>query len=553
MVVHWLILEKLYYKLYILLFMLTRKSALILSLVLILVAFAGFITPSASAQTSFKISSNGQTETTISLQWTSYNNSVPFGNSMNNYTIYMSTYGTNGPWNIIYVAPPSQLQLAVYSLSPSTDYWFYVVANYGNIFGTGSATSTTYETNTTPNPLLSVVTTTQTSVSLEWKDYNKYTQLVPFVSYTLQMSTNGGPYTTVSNMNNQEDTTYTVTGLTPGTAYSFQVIVYYGPGNHIESATSSPVNAETVKPITVSISPSASAITVGQSAQFTASVNGGNPPYTYQWYVNGNPVSGATSNTYTFNPSSAGTYNVYVAVTDSTGETKESSPLFLTVYSAISVSISASASAITVGQSAQFTASVNGGNPPYTYQWYVNGNPVSGSTDIYTFNPSSAGTYNVYVAVTDSTGETQNSNTQSITAYSAISVSISAPVTTITTGQSIQINASASGGNGQFTYQWYVNGNPVSGATSSTFVFKPSSNGTYSIYVTVTDSTGKTSASSPITINVKSPSIISPSNQYFVYVLIGIVAIVIIIAVVATVMVARRKQKTNSSKPPTQN
>jgi len=177
---------------------------------------------------------------------------------------------------------------------------------------------------------------------------------------------------------------------------------------------------------------------------------------------------------------------------------------------------------------------------------------VSGATsNTYTFDPSSSGTYNVYVAVTDSTGATQNSNTLFLTVYSAISVSISAPVTTMTTGQSIQINASASGGNGQFTYQWYVNGNPVSGATSPTFVFKPSSNGTYSIYVTVTDSTGKTSASSPITINVNSPSIISPSNQYFVYVLIGIVAIVI--AVVAAVIVTKRKQKINSSKPPTQN
>jgi len=448
--------------------MLTRKSALILSLVLVLVAFAGFVTPSASAQTSFQIFSTGQTETTISLEWTSYNNSVPFANSMNNYTIYMSTYGTNGPWNEIYVVPPSQLQLAVYSLSPSTDYWFYVVANYGNIFGTGSATSTTYEASTTPNPLLSVVTTTQTSVSLKWIDYNSYTPLVPFVSYTLQTSTNGGPYTMVSTINTQGDTTYTITGLTPGTTYSFQVIVSYGQGNNIERATSSPVSAETIKPITASISVSASAITVGQSAQFTASVNGGNPPYTYQWYVNGNPVSGSASNT-------------------------------------------------------------------------------------YTFDPSSSGTYNVYVAVTDSTGTTQNSNTLSITVYSAISVSISAPVTAITTGQSIQINASASGGNGQFTYQWYVNGNPVSGATSSTFVFKPSSNGTYSIYVTITDSTGKTSASSPITINVNSPSIISPSNQYFVYVLIGIVAIVIIIAVVVAVMVTKRKQKINSSKPPTQN
>ena len=55
----------------------------------------------------------------------------------------------------------------------------------------------------------------------------------------------------------------------------------------------------------------------GQSQQFTSTVSGGTSPYTYQWYLNGVPVSGATSNSWTFTSTSSGSYTVYLNVTDS--------------------------------------------------------------------------------------------------------------------------------------------------------------------------------------------------------------------------------------------
>lgn len=71
--------------------------------------------------------------------------------------------------------------------------------------------------------------------------------------------------------------------------------------------------------LSASISPNSALIPVGNSTGFSSIVSGGAPPYSYQWYLNGNPVSGATSNSWTFTPTSPGSYTVYLNITDSVG------------------------------------------------------------------------------------------------------------------------------------------------------------------------------------------------------------------------------------------
>jgi outer membrane protein assembly factor BamB len=73
----------------------------------------------------------------------------------------------------------------------------------------------------------------------------------------------------------------------------------------------------TQQPLSASISPPSASIAVGYSVIFTSNVSGGTPPYKYQWYLDGNPVSSATSSSWTFTPVAAGTYLVYLNVTDS--------------------------------------------------------------------------------------------------------------------------------------------------------------------------------------------------------------------------------------------
>ena len=74
------------------------------------------------------------------------------------------------------------------------------------------------------------------------------------------------------------------------------------------------------QPPSVSINPMSSSISPGQSVSFTSTVTGGTVPYLYQWYLNGAPVSGATSSTWTFTATTNGIYFVYVKVTDANGK-----------------------------------------------------------------------------------------------------------------------------------------------------------------------------------------------------------------------------------------
>jgi hypothetical protein len=101
-----------------------------------------------------------------------------------------------------------------------------------------------------------------------------------------------------------------------------------------------------------------------------------------------------------------------VKVTDSVSHQATSSTTTVTVNSALSVSISPSSGTLNVSQSQLFTPTVSGGTSPYTYQWYLNGAPVSGATgSTWTFKPTSTGSYTVYVKVTDSAEAQATSNT----------------------------------------------------------------------------------------------------------------------------------------------
>ncbi|MGF3573520.1 MAG: NosD domain-containing protein [Candidatus Bathyarchaeia archaeon] len=84
-------------------------------------------------------------------------------------------------------------------------------------------------------------------------------------------------------------------------------------------------------PLSASISPPSASILVGQSVTFTSTVSGGYTPYSYQWYLNGNPVSGANSTSWTFTPTTSGIYYVHLKVTDAKGNTAQSDTARITV------------------------------------------------------------------------------------------------------------------------------------------------------------------------------------------------------------------------------
>jgi len=101
-------------------------------------------------------------------------------------------------------------------------------------------------------------------------------------------------------------------------------------------------------PPTVSIYPNSALISVGQNVYFSSTVASGTPPYAYQWYLNGNPVTGATSSTWTFTTNTAGTYAVYLKITDSATNTAQSKTASVTV---ITVTVGGTSFAYTKVQS----------------------------------------------------------------------------------------------------------------------------------------------------------------------------------------------------------
>jgi hypothetical protein len=135
-----------------------------------------------------------------------------------------------------------------------------------------------------------------------------------------------GTYTYTANQTVQitaiPDTSYSfdhweLDSLNVGSANPYPVLM---DANHTLRAVFSPVPP----PLSVSIAPTSASTLLGQSVTFTSTVSGGYAPYSYQWYLNGNPVSGATSVSWIFTPSASGIYYVYAKVTDTSSSTTQS-------------------------------------------------------------------------------------------------------------------------------------------------------------------------------------------------------------------------------------
>ncbi|MGB4929978.1 MAG: MopE-related protein, partial [Chitinophagales bacterium] len=135
--------------------------------------------------------------------------------------------------------------------------------------------------------------------------------------------------------------------------------------------------------VTATISPSGVVVTCkGVPQTFTANTGIG---YTYQWFKNGNIIVGATSSTYSSNKPA----NYQVQVNTPEGCFALSEPTGLGVSPNPNANVSApnglNMCLATVKLKASFGAT-------YTYQWYLDGTPISGATN-FTYFPVTTGNY----------------------------------------------------------------------------------------------------------------------------------------------------------------
>ncbi|MFN7116933.1 MAG: putative Ig domain-containing protein [Saprospiraceae bacterium] len=217
----------------------------------------------------------------------------------------------------------------------------------------------------------------------------------------------------------------------------------------------------------------------GQSADLSATVSGGTPPFTYNW--NQNLGSGQNK---TVRPTQTTTY--IVTVSDGAGCTGMDT-ITIRVNPRPDVTINADQDTICAGELLTLTASATGGDSPYTFNW----NQGLGSGATQTTRPTQTTTYQVIVNDENSCSDTTQIR---IVVNPKLAVQLTANRTTICAGDTTMLMAAASGGTAPYTFNWSAGGlsgqNPTVNPTATT---------TYT--VTVTDRNGCSDTAS-ITINV---------------------------------------------------
>lgn len=140
-----------------------------------------------------------------------------------------------------------------------------------------------------------------------------------------------------------------------------------------------------------------------------------------------------------------------------------------------SVSISTTASNICAGESAFFTATPSGGGPTPSYEWTKNGSVIAGATKDTVTITNVQNNDQIICKITSSspcvTSTTATSSIYTITTISNLLPTISLSTISDTTciGDVLVINTSITNGGSSPTYKWFLNGNPIFGASSDIF------------------------------------------------------------------------------------
>ena len=153
----------------------------------------------------------------------------------------------------------------------------------------------------------------------------------------------------------------------------------------------------------------------------------------------------------------------------------------------------------------------HGAPTEYTYQWYENGTAIAGATgSSYTKTVTTGGTHTLYCKVTNAAGEVlSRTATLTVTLHKVPVLNSSYPANVTQVEKSggsatFKVQIATAGIPASYTYQWYVNGSAVSGATGSSYTKTGlTSAATYTVYCKVTNAAG-TVQSRTATLTVQS-------------------------------------------------
>ena len=322
--------------------------------------------------------------------------------------------------------------------------------------------------------------------------------VAPFTVSATSASSGAVTYTVTSGPATISGSTVTLTGAGTVVLGASQA----ASGNYGVATASTSFNVAPLAP-TITTPPASQTIVVGQTATFTV-VATGSPTLTYQWYENGNPISGATSISYTTPAAVIGyTGSRYSVVVTNTAVSATSSKAKLTVNTVpLAINLVGTPSAPPYNTSSTLVPTFSGGTA-------VIGSTGPGSSDITgsavsgnsypTPALTAAKTYTLTV-----TGTGGNTDTISFTVTpTGVTISPIAPAGQTMAPGSQTFTAVATGG-ATNTLKWTASGGSI---TSSGGVWtSPNTAGTYTITATSND---ELSVFVKTTVTVSAPVVVT--------------------------------------------
>ncbi len=304
---------------------------------------------------------------------------------------------------------------------------------------------------------------------------------------------------------------------TPTASGSLNVVLTVTDSNGAIAASAGTAIVISNDPAVTSLVGAPSVLDLGQTTTLTATASPGAGTPTYTW--TGLPLgcTGSSALTLTCTPGTTGTFSVTLWVMDANGFNASSLPLTLTVHPALVVSASANPTALLVGSTVAFSSSVQGGTAPVSYHW-----AFGDGTSSTSFAPAhaylAAGTYTVWLNVTDAAGAIVSAEVAVIVNAPPVVPPLTPPQLSVSSsqveeGSPLFFSVSVSGGVQPYSYSWSGLPGGCVAADLPALSCTPTATGTFGVSVLVTDAAGGRASSNNVSVSITANLAVSLSTN----------------------------------------